>query len=329
VENWPIGCIILSYKNKENYLLQLLAKYKKIALLFGLLIIFYMAQTLFAPVDKAALSRYHISAGEARSLGLTVALPYIAIWLVALTGYLRLRSYADVIDGSKDGRAFSTIAKGLLWFVLWLPLSTIVSGLFSQYYNAHPSATDNLTIINNYFNVALLLPAFWLVKTGSQHLLSVIKKPVNTVPSWAMMAYIAISALYVLLVLHDPVRFAPGQNVSVASYYEPDWVIIATLVIPRLIAWFWGLQAVINILLYRAHVKGRLYKSALNHLAFGLAGILITTVLLRFLQSLTNVLNQWSLAVILAVVYLLLIVISIGYVFIAVGAKNLQKLEEF
>jgi hypothetical protein len=174
----------------------------------------------------------------------------------------------------------------------------------------------------------ILLPAFWLVKSGSQKLLAIIKKPVNTMPSLVMIGYIAVSALYVLLVLHDPARLAPTNNASVASYYQPDWLIITTLVIPRLIAWFWGLQAVINILLYRAHVKGRLYKEALNSLAIGLAGILIMTILLRSLQSLTTSLNQWSLAVILAVIYLLLIVISIGYAFIAVGAKNLQKLEE-
>jgi hypothetical protein len=309
-------------------LLQLLGKYKKTVPIFGLLILVYLAQILFAPVDQAALTRYDINTGQLRILVLTIALPYIVIWLVALIGYLRLRSYADVIKGSKDGAAFDTIAKGLLWFVLWLPLSTIAGGLIKEYYGSHPSATAGLVIINNYFNMLILLPAFWLVKSGSQKLLAIIKKPVNTMPSLVMIGYIAVSALYVLLVLHDPARLAPTNNASVASYYQPDWLIITTLVIPRLIAWFWGLQAVINILLYRAHVKGRLYKEALNSLAIGLAGILIMTILLRSLQSLTTSLNQWSLAVILAVIYLLLIVISIGYAFIAVGAKNLQKLEE-
>lgn len=309
-------------------MLQLLLKHKKIAVIFGLLILVYLAQTLFAPVDKAALHQYRISETEARFWGLTVALPYIAIWLVALVGYLRLKSYADVIKGSKDGEAFGTIATGLLLFVLWLPLNSIIAGLFRQYYDAHPSSTAALIITINYFNVLLLTPAFWLVKSGSQKLLAIVKKPINTMPAWAMVVYIAVSALYVLMVLHDPARLMPAEHAPVASYYQGDWLIVLTLVIPRLVSWFWGLQAVVNILLYRKHVKGRIYKDALNGLAVGLAGILVMTILLRFLQTLTTLLNQWSLGVILAVIYLLLIVISIGYAFIAVGARNLQKLEE-
>jgi len=306
----------------------LFRKYGKTTVLFGFLILVYLAQTLFAPVDKATLHRYHIDAGQARLLGLSVVIPYIIIWLIALIGYLRLRSYADTIKGSKDGAAFAIIARGIWWFVIWLPLSSIVGDLVTEYYQSHASATADLVRLNNYFNVLILLPGFWLVKKGSSQLLQIIKKPVNMAPDLVMFAYIVISALYVFLVLHDSARYLPAHNVSVASYYEPDWLIITSLVIPRLLAWFWGFQAVNNILTYRANVKGKLYQRALNDLAKGLAGILVITILLRGLQSLTVLLSKWNLGVLLAVIYLLLIIMAIGYAFIAVGAKNLQKLEE-
>lgn len=301
---------------------------KKLVVAFAILILIYLVQILFAPIDKITLHRYHITTSQTRALGLTVALPYIIIWLVALIGYLRLKTYSDVIAGSKDGKAFETISKGVLLFALWLPLSSIIGGLVAEYYGVHHETAANLVRINNYFNTIFLLPAFWLVKRGSQQLLTIVKKPTDTVPSRLMLIYIAVSALYVLLVLHDPARFAPTHDVNVANYYEPDWLIIISLVIPRLIAWFWGFQAFNNILLYRKNVKGKLYKAALNSLATGLMGILIMTILLRSLQSVTTQLSHWSLAVVLAVIYLLLIIICIGYVFIAVGAKNLQKLEE-
>lgn len=309
-------------------MIPLFGKYRKTAVLFGFLILVYLAQTLFAPIDKTTLHRYHIDSGQVRVLGLTVVIPYIIIWLIALMGYLRLKSYADTIKASKDGEAFAMIARGIWWFVIWLPLQSVVGGLFSEYYQSHASATADLVRIDNYFNVLILLPGFWLVKEGSQKLLHTIKKPVNTTPDFLILAFIAIAALYVLLVLHDPVRARVTSGVTVASYYEPDWLIIVSLVIPRLLGWFWGFQAVNNILLYQAEVKGKLYKRALSSLAKGLAGILTMTILLRGLQSFTVSLSRWNLGVLLAVIYLLLIIIAVGYAFIAVGAKNLQKLEE-
>ena len=307
----------------------MLLRNKRLTGLYATLIIIYLLQVLVAPVSKLTLTKYHISATQARAVTLTIAVPYIIIWCVALVGYLRLKTYVDLIGKYKDGAAFRAISRGILWLGLWLPLSTIINGFFAEYYTGHHEATANLIRFNNYLNVTILFVGFWLVYKGSDRLLTLVKqKPAVSNSQILMLAYIAFSALYVFLTLQDSARHMPTRSVAVATYYEPDWLIVLTVVIPRLLYWFLGVQAVQNILLYQRKVKGKLYKHALNNLAFGLGGMVAATILLRCLQSLSSPLEQLSLGLLLALLYVVLIFISVGYILIAKGAKRLQQLEE-
>jgi hypothetical protein len=211
---------------------------------------------------------------------------------------------------------------------LWLPISSIVSNYFSEIYRYHPSATANLVRVNTYFQLIFLFIGFLLVYLGSIKLLPLISKNRFQASMGVILSYIAFTTLYTFLTLHDPARSATTSTVSVATYYEPDWLIITSAVIPRLMSWFIGLQAAYNIYLYHKKVKGTLYRSAVKNLAFGLAGAILTTILLRCLQSLTSVLNGLNLGVLLSLIYILLIIIAAGYILIENGANKLQKIEE-
>ncbi len=131
-----------------------------------------------------------------------------------------------------------------------------------------------------------------------------------------------------MLTLEDSARQAPTHSVSIASYYLPDWLIITTIVIPRLILWFWGIKAVEDIYMYRKKIKGKIYKVALQNVARGIAAVVVATILLRCFQSLSSPIGELSLALIILLIYLLLIAIGIGYVLIYKGAKQLQKIED-
>ncbi len=307
----------------------MLLKNKKLTSLYVLLIVIYLLQTLAAPVSKLTLSKYHISVTQLRLLSLTIALPYIVIWSVALLGYLRLDNYIRLIQNYKDGVAFRTISRGILWLGLWLPISTILNNFFFEYYSAHQGATANLVRLNNYLNLIILFGGFWLLYKGSGQLLGLVKsRPSLSTYQTLTLVYIVFSVLYVFLTLQDVARRYPTHTVATATYYEPDWLIVLTLIIPRLLYWFIGAQAVQNIFLYRKKVKGRLYRQALNNLAMGLGGVVTVTILLRCLQSLATPLERLSLGLLLSIVYVLLILISVGYILIAKGTKRLQQLEE-
>ena len=303
-------------------------RYKKISVLFVLFAIVYLAQSILISPDQATLDKYDISAGEAAWLSLTIAVPYIVIWFIALVGYLRLRAYVKPIKKSPDGAGFNMISKGIFWLALWLPITAIISGMSTHYYNANPATTNDLIIINNYLNIALLLPAFALVYLGSKKLVSLVKVQQAWYSEKAILLYISFAALYVYLVLQDPSRLTPTGSSDVATYYLEDWAIVLTLIIPRLIMWFLGLQAVLNIYAYQKKVKGEIYKQALTKLAWGIGGVVIAVIVLRCLQSLSSQLNDLGLGMLLILLYILLIILSIGYVFIASGAKKLKRIED-
>jgi hypothetical protein len=140
--------------------------------------------------------------------------------------------------------------------------------------------------------------------------------------------FIAFGACYTYLMLHDPHRTVPGGPSHLATYYLSDWLIVLTVVIPRLVVWYWGMQALVNIGLYRRKVEGALYRDALKLLAYGLGGVFLVTILLRVLQTASDALNRLDLGGILLLLYILVFMLGIGYVLVAKGARQLQKIEE-
>lgn len=308
--------------------MKLLIRHRFTSLFFLVMSAVYIAAMVLPKPDKVSLAKYDVSAGQLKMLVLTIALPYVIIWLFALLGYVRFKSYADSIKDSRDGAAVTQISRGLLLLAIWLPISAVVNSLSSIYYHAHPSATPTMVILVNYINLALLFPGFFILNKGSRKLLSIAKTTVNAVSQRTVLLFICFSALYVMLTLKDSARFAPTHSVATASYYLPDWLIITTVVIPQLIMWFLGVQAIEDIYLYRKKIKGKLYKVALNNFARGIAGIVLATILLRCFQSLSSPIGELSLALVFLLVYLLLVALAIGYVLVARGAKALQKIED-
>jgi hypothetical protein len=306
----------------------LLRKYWGISAPFLALAVVYVWQVLTAAVSPESQAKYHASVAQIHKLSLAIALPYIVIWVVGLVGYLWLRSYTTYLGKDKDAGGFRSLTFGVGLLTFWLPLSTLAAGLASNYYANHPDATASLVRLVNYANIVLLLPAFWLVYQGTVRLLQSAKISHNGLSPKQTGLYILLSALYVFVVFHDPVRLAAHDDVQTATYYMSDWWILLTIVIPRLIMWYLGLAAAANIILYRHKVKGSIYKEGLRLLAFGLTGVVISTIVLRIVQSLSVQLSKLSLLVLFLVIYVLLALIAAGYVFLAKGASRLQKIEE-
>lgn len=306
----------------------LFLRYKKISALFAAFAVVYILQTVLVAPDKATLARYHMSSEGLKALSLTVILPYIIIWIISLIGYLRLLTYTRSISGSKDGVAFQIICRGLLMIVLWFPLSTLINGLGSDYYHIHPGSAADLVRVSNYVTLLLLLPGFWYLQKGSTRLFQLIRTPTYKHYQWTTLVFLGLASLYTYLTLADSVRNHPTASIQTSSYYLPDWLIISTLVVPRIIMWFWGAQAAQNIFLYQRKVKGSLYRVGLRTLAIGLGVVIVSIVVLRGLQSLTAPLSHLNLPLLLLAVYALLILIAVGFVLVARGAKQLQKIEE-
>ncbi len=318
----------MGYTASMKNTVRLLRANPRISLLYLVFIVIYLVQALLPAPDKAALHKYHISASSLHLLGLSVEIPYVIIWVIALVGYLRLKTYANLIQKDKDGEAFKGIARGLLWLSLWLPLNSILQNFFQEIYRRHPEATANLVRLDNYISIGILFIGFLFVYEGSYKLLPLVTRNRFQASLTVVFVSIVFATLYMLLTMHDPARAHPTSEVPVATYYESDWLITTTNTIPRLFSWFLGVQAVYNIVLYSQRVKGKLYRVALKNLAMGLSVVIAALIVLRSIQSLASALEDMKLSFLVGLVFLIVILIGVGYALVATGATRLQRLEE-
>lgn len=294
---------------------------------FGLAIIYVLGTVLPSP-DTSTLKKYDITATQLRVLIITIVLPYVIIWTLSLIAYLRFRAYSRSIKNDKDGEAWHEVTKGILWIALSLPIFSTVNTLSSLLYRQTPSWTSNLVRFDVYLAMIVMAIGIWYVYKGSGKLLSLVHKYRFQTSLTLVLGFIAFAVVYTFMTLNDPARSVPTGAIERATYYEPDWAILLTITIPRLLMWFLGLQALYNITVYFAKTRGKIYKSALVNLAQGLGIILGATIFLRVLQTLNSVLAVSGLGLMLVIIYLLLVALGIGYFLMDRGARKLEILEK-
>jgi hypothetical protein len=309
-------------------LMNLLARHWGVTALFVLLSAVYVGQAVMTRPSQAVLQKYHLSLLQLHELLLTIALPLVILWLVAMVGYLCLLDYSRKLKSGKDAEGFKWLSWSVFLLILWLPLTSVVSGWGSGYYGNHPDATAALTRVSVYLNMVILVPAFYFAFLGSEKLLNYTRVRHNGMSHGYRLAYIAFASAYTYLMFHDKFRAVAQGPDNPATYYLSDWLILLTVVIPRLFMWYWGIQAFVNLTLFRRKVDGVIYKQALGGVINGLGIILFVSILLRVLQTAGEALNKLNLGSILLLLYLLVILLAIGYIVLAKGARKLQKLEE-
>ena len=304
-------------------------RYKKLFGFFLASAVFYILQTVLQEPDREAMAKYNLTEMHIIILSLTIILPYVIIWFIALLGYTRLKNYTSVIRKSKDGDAFNKISRGILAFAVWLPISAITSTALSNAVKNNPDQIHYFVWLNLFASLLLLSYGFYYVYTGSRKLVYMVKNRHYTrIQHLCSAIFAGLVVLYIFVIFQDPSRqFASGE-VDRATYYLPDWLIVSAVLIPRLIMWTAGLLAVYNLYLYRKNVKGFIYKRALKNLAFGFSVVVLTIIGLRYLESASSYLVDASLGALLMLYYAILVVMAVGYIYIARGARNLQRLEE-
>jgi hypothetical protein len=282
---------------------------------------------MLLPSDPDTLARYEITQNQARLLNLTVVVPLIGIWYLALNGFVRLREYSKLIRDTNEGWAFTLLANGLMVLAFGLPINSIVSSIFNYVAVHNTNFVPTATILKNYLALIIALVAFGLLARGAT-LLVVSNKRTNkykpVLPLFMAPIMILLTCIFTWLVLA-----MPAEGVSDAeAYYLPNWLIIFTVVIPYLAAWVSGLMALYFLHVHRNKVKGTIYKQAFNQLANGIGLVTLVSVLVQLLTTLSGQLNRLNLTPILFILYILVILYAVGFWYIAHGSKKLQKFEE-
>jgi len=274
------------------------------------------------PVSQQTLDSIHINLFQYHVLAFSILVPYCLIWLAAFYAYVHMQGYAKLLGSAPEAPAFAHIGKGLKIMAWGLAVPAIISVILRSLTVEHTNLIATAAIINNY--IALLVPllAFTIIGNGSSILSKLTKTKLGplTIRLFALV-FITFSVLYTWLTLQE-------YRVDNNPYYLSLPMIILTLIIPYLYAWFLGLFASLQMAGYAQRVKGLLYKRALNLVAIGIVTVIASSTLIQYFMIIFAGQKDLTAASVELMLYIFLILEAIGFVSISDGAKRLKRIEE-
>lgn len=279
------------------------------------------------PVSTTAMHNYNMSAQQYRILLFMVELPLAFVWFAAFYSYAKLNDYAKIVSKTAEGHGFERLALGSKWLAWGLVLPTIISLATNGFANNHTGFHSAAIIVVNYLNVIFPIIAFSLISQGS-HMLTVSQRlrPALLSIRLMMLAFIILGVVFCFLTflhldLHNP-------SSSLNPYYLPIWLLIFSVIIPYLYAWFVGLFAAQELILVARNVKGVLYRQALQLVASGVGLVVVSSIGVQYLRSVVPRTGHLALNTVLVTTYLIYLVLVLGFVLISMGANRLKKIED-
>lgn len=294
---------------------------------YALLAVFYIALIFLLPANGVTRQAYGFTAFEYHVVALLVAFPTLAVWLAAFIGYSQLRGYARSIRKTPEGIHFDQLAGGCTWLAWSLPVSVMVPLVLDALADAHPGFHASSIIISNYVSLVLPLVAFSVIAGASRGLLASVKIRLTLVNArLIIIGFLLLGVLYCFFTFRhfDLTSLGASHN----PYYLPLWLMLMTVTVPYLYAWFMGILAALEITLFRRHVRGILYKRPLGLLVAGLLLVILSSVAQQYTASVAPRLGHLALDHSLLLILFFRLINGAGFVLLAFGANRLQKIEE-
>jgi hypothetical protein len=286
-----------------------------------LFVVIYGGFVLLPAPAPATLLLYHVSAMGLRLIDLTIIVLLAAIWFAGFYGFAQLQAYSQLIQNDKDGKQLAKLTNGIFLLVMWLPVSSVTSSVLNYIVTKHTGLLPAVKIIENYISLCLPLLGFILIGRAARGLGKLVRHRF----SYNYINFLAVILIYVGLIYY---RLIVTTSDRQAIYHMSIWLILLTLVAPYIYMWFVGLMAVYDIYGYGQKIKGIVYKKAWGLLALGLGWLIVLSISFQYLTSLSARLSHLSIYWILAIIYALLLVLSVGFVLTALGARRLRRIEE-
>ncbi|HET8709078.1 MAG TPA: hypothetical protein VFL85_02230, partial [Candidatus Saccharimonadales bacterium] len=243
---------------------------------YGILVAIYLVLSMATPVNPHTLERLHLDAAQYHAFMFAVILPYVLIWFAAFFAYVTLGAYANSIKKSKEGPAFIQIAQGVRVMAWGLAIPAIISAIVKAIATVHPDFEDSATIISNYVTLLVPLIAFAYISAGTRKLSDLVKtRPTLIGIRMFSFAFIVMGVYYVYLTLRA--RFVHGD-----PYHLSLVGTLMTIIVPYLFAWFMGLLATLELMMYATKITGVLYKQSLNLLAYGISLVIGSSIFIQY-----------------------------------------------
>lgn len=292
--------------------------------LYALFVIFYSLVLLLMPANQVTLDAYHLTNASYRVLlFIVVALPAFLTWLAAFIGYNQLNRYTILLNGATEGEPFSKLTTGVKWLAYYLPVVSCTNLLLSAIANSHPSFRPVADVFSTYLSILIALGAFSLSSSGARQLTVIGKtRPSLLKTKLLTLSFIIMGVTYCYFVIKH------GIDPRTSPYHLPLFWLLLTTVVPYFFAWMLGLLAVLDIDAYATKVSGVLYRRALQLLSCGLLTVIISSVLIQYVNSAALQRGRLVFGLLLIIRYILYAGLAGGFALIAHSAKKLQQIEK-
>lgn len=293
---------------------------------FFVFVLIYIFSSFLSPIDTETLIRYNVSEQQLRLITVTFLLPLICIWLCAVYGFVHFKQYAMSIKGSPQGYGTNTIANGIGLIALQLVSSGVLSILSSiEEIKQAIGGDKGIEIISTSTSIILTLASTILVFEGARQLNKSLHKYLKLkIFTKSFYVLMVISLIFIANVIY---RYPTYETSNTIYDYIPLWAAILFVSVPYIITWNLALLSVRSLYHYRKQVKGKVYQRTLGLLTTGLVLIMCSTVLIQLLGTFTNAFSDLKIVPLLMAVYSLIIIIGIGYLYLAKAATKLRQVE--
>lgn len=289
--------------------------------------ILYLILIFVLPANKVAMQNYNLDPTTYRILLLLVVAPYMLIWLGAFYGYAKLQQYTNLLKKSAEGEDFQYITRGTMYLAYGLPIVALLSICLNSIANSHPGFKPTAIIVVNYASLLVPLLAYNTIRKGSHGLVERSKTRFSlTDMRTIVMVLVVIGVAYCYFTFKKLNLDSIGSSDN--AYYLPAWLMITTVIIPYLYAWFSGLLAAYEMVLYSRQVQGVLYRQAMRWLAGGIVGIIAGGVGLQYLRTVVPRTGHIALNTTLLLANIIYVILAIGFILLIIGAIRLKKIEE-
>lgn len=294
---------------------------------YACLAVTYITLIFVLPASQATTDKYSLSGIEYKVILSAIAIPSLIAWFAAFLSYAKLFDYASSIRKTPEGRSYAELATGVTWLAWSLPVSAIAAQLLGAIANHNLGFRPASIIISNYITLTLLLVAFVIISNASRRLATHSKLEFTSSSTRIIMtAFIVAGVTYCYFILRnfDISSFSSTQN----AYYLPLWLMVITLIVPYMYAWFIGFLSVYEISLVGRKISGLIYRQALKYLAIGLVIVIVSSIAIHYLNAIQPRVGYLLIDSKLLFGTLLRLIRGIGFVMIVYGALKLKKIEE-
>jgi len=287
----------------------------------------YILLIFLLPASKTVMRTYSLEPFQYHILLLLVTLPYMLVWISACLAYVRLRQYTKLLKKTPEGGDYWHITRGIMYLAYGLPIVAILSLLINSVGN-HVSELKAASIIMvNYLSLLVPLVAYSTLRKGTHGLVerNKLRFSLNDMRT-------IVIALVLIGVAYCYFTFRKLNLDSIGSadnpYYLPAWLMITTIIVPYLYAWFSGLLAAYELVLFGRQVQGVLYRQAVRWVASGVAGVVAGGVALQYLRTVVPRTGHLSINTAFLFAFTAYVILIVGFVLIIIGASKLKRIEE-